>query len=339
MAHLFLQFYNNNKARTDLDEIMLANGFRNIAVGSSCRSKAGIFLAKIATLAIMPLRIQRGDVLLIQYPFKKYYTTLCRVAHRRGAKVVTLVHDLGCFRRKKLTVQQEIARLDHTDVLIVHNESMAQFLSSHGYRRPMVTLGIFDYLATPLATTPTKRADEPWTVVYAGGLAKRKSTFIYLLDAVIEGWKMFVHGRGLDEEEARSWRNVESRVFIRSDDFVRESVGHFGLVWDGISIDECAGQWGEYLRVNNPHKTSFYLRAGKPVIMWNKAALTPFVLREGVGVAVSSLRDIGHKLNEISADDYAQMCRNVERVSALLADGHYFKTAFAAAMERLNDNH
>lgn len=337
MANLFLQFYNSNKARTDLDAIMSANGFRNIAVCSSCRSKVGIFWAKLATLAIMPMRIKRGDVLLIQYPFKKYYTLLCRIAHRRGARVVTLVHDLGCFRRKKLTVEQEVERLGHTDVLIVHNESMMQFLSDHGYRRPMVTLGIFDYLATPSATIPQKRDDEPWSVVYAGGLAKRKSTFIYLLDAVIEGWKMFVHGRGLDEEEARAWQHVESRGFIRSDDFVRQSVGHFGLVWDGVSIDECAGQWGEYLRVNNPHKTSFYLRAGKPVIMWSKAALTPFVLREGVGIAVDSLKDIGQKLNDISADDYARMCRNVERVGALLADGHYFKTAFAEAVGKLKE--
>ena len=61
---------------------------------------------------------------IMQYPLKKYYELVCDMAHVRGARVVTLIHDLGSFRRKALSVEREIRRLNHSDVVIAHNESM-----------------------------------------------------------------------------------------------------------------------------------------------------------------------------------------------------------------------
>ena len=52
---------------------------------------------------------------------------------------------------------------------------------------------------------------------------------------------------------------------------------NFGLVWDGTSLDGCNGRYGEYLKFNNPHKTSLYLSCGIPVIIWKEAALADFV--------------------------------------------------------------
>ena len=133
---------------------------------------------------------------------------------------------------------------------------------------------------------------------------------------------------GADEK----WKSITFRGFIRPDDFVRSSIGHFGLVWDGSSIDECTGDWGEYLRINNPHKTSFYIRSGKPVIMWEKSALTPFVLREGVGIAVNSLREIGDKLKSITPEQYYGLCQRAAAVSKHLSSGHYFREAYRKAL-------
>ena len=44
--------------------------------------------------------------------------------------------------------------------------------------------------------------------------------------------------------------------------------GQFGLIWDGSSVNTCEGNFGEYLRYNNPHKISLYLACGLPVIIW-----------------------------------------------------------------------
>lgn len=335
MSNLYLQIPSGNKAKEDIDVIMAQEGFRNVAVSLSSHNAVARFISKLLSVLLLVLRVHKGDVFLVQYPFKKYYSLVCQLTHLKGGKVITLIHDLGSFRRKKLTVEQENVRLSHTDVLIVHNEAMLQFLVEHGFKKPIVTLGIFDYLAPTPGNTPVKEANEPWQVVYAGGLAKRKNTFLYLLDEHIQGWHFNIHGKGLDEEFTKDWKNITSCGFIKSDDFIHQSIGHFGLVWDGSSIDECAGDWGVYLRVNNPHKTSFYLRSGKPVIMWSEAALTPFVLREGAGIAVSSLREIGTALAALTPAQYETMCNNAKAVSQKLANGYYFKEAFASAIKLL----
>lgn len=334
--NISLKLVARNKAKEDIDLLMLDRDFRNVAIGSSWGGSIGRFFAKLLTVACLPFRVSRGDTLLVQYPFKKYYPTVCRIMHWRGGHVVTLIHDLGCFRRKKLTIEQEVRKLMLTDVLIVHNDSMLRFLRDHGYQRPMLTLDIFDYLAPsqdePL---PVHEEGQPWDVVYAGGLAERKNRFLYDLDKRLPDdccWHLYIHGKGLDEEKAAHWHHITMRGFIGSDDFVRHSIGHFGLVWDGSSVDECAGAWGEYLKVNNPHKTSFYLRSGKPVIIWRDAALAPFVEREGVGITVGSLAELHDRLSSVTTADYEAMLRRVEVIRERLAKGYYFEKAFTQAL-------
>lgn len=331
----YLKLDTGNKAKEDIDFLMAQHDFQNVAVGSNLHGKVGRFFAKLLSVVLLPTKLNSGDVLLVQYPFKKYYPSLCRIAHMRGAKVITLIHDLGCFRRKKLTVEEEIKKLSLSDVLIVHNESMQKFLADNGYKRPMLTLGIFDYLAPDAAQAAKQHIDgELWDVVYAGGLAERKNAFLYKFDEQFPEdccWTLHIHGKGLDEQKAAAWKHIKPRGFIKSDDFIKESVGHFGLVWDGSSIYECAGDWGVYLKVNNPHKTSFYLRSGKPVIIWKKAALAEFVEREGVGITVESLCDIEAALRKMTEEEYKAMTERVKMIQKRLAEGYYFKNAFDKA--------
>lgn len=335
----YLRLDTGNKAKEDIDCLMAEDGFINIAIGSSWHGKIGRFFAKLLSLLILPFRIGSNDILLIQYPFKKYYPSLCRITHMRGGKVITLIHDLGCFRRKKLTIEEEIKKLDLTDVLIVHNESMKKFLQDNGYSKPMIVLEIFDYLADGDPKQEVAHDEgEPWDVVYAGGLAERKNKFLYILDNALEkdiDWTMHIHGKGLDEEKASTWTHIKSRGFIKSDDFIKESIGHFGLVWDGAGIDECSGDWGVYLKVNNPHKTSFYLRSGKPVIIWKQAALAPFIERMNIGITVDSLRDIDKRLKGLTNEDYQNMLENVQTIRKQLSTGYYFKKAFNNAKNLL----
>lgn len=335
MRKLFLHIPSGNKAKEDIDILMSQFGFKNVAIYCSSHNSVARFFVKTLSVMLLLVRVKRGDVLLIQYPFKKFYSLACILCHVKGGKVITIVHDLGCCRRKKLTEQHEIRRLSHTDVLIVHNEAMMHFLKTRGFAKPMVTLGIFDYLAQSPGSTPKKEIDQTWQVVYAGGLARRKNMFLYMLDNHINGWFFNIYGKGLEQDEAKTWHNITPMGFIKSDDFIKSSIGHFGLVWDGSSIDACDGEWGSYLLINNPHKTSFYLRAGKPVIMWNKAALTPFILKYNVGIAVSSLHEIGKKLSAITPQQYATMCDNVLKISVLLQQGHFFSQAFHCAVEKL----
>lgn len=101
---------------------------------------------------------------------------MCQIAHCKGAKVVVVIHDLGSFRRKKLTVAQEIHRLGHADYIIAHNSRMKQWLLDNGCKVPLGVLEIFDYLSETTASSHLVPS-QPYGVVYAGALNPRKNTF------------------------------------------------------------------------------------------------------------------------------------------------------------------
>ena len=103
--------------------------------------------------------------------------------------------------------------------------------------------------------------------------------------------------------------------------------GKFGLVWDGYSADGCQGTFGQYLKLNNPHKTSLYLASGLPVIIWKEAALASFIVENNLGFAVDKLSEINEKLSQISDEQYKIMANNVKGISAKLRNGEYIKTA------------
>ena len=122
---------------------------------------------------------------------------------------------------------------------------------------------------------------------------------------------------------------------ISPDDFVAQCEADFGLVWDGSSLDECDGEWGRYLLVNNPHKTSFYLRAGIPVIVWAESAMAPFILEHGIGIAIHSIRELKDLLVKMPDETYSRLKSNAINFSKLLGNGTYTRRAFHEAMKSI----
>jgi hypothetical protein len=326
--HYFIKL-TTNKPKNDINQIVESMGYLPTTSLLNAQSAMSRFFVKIWAVFSVLLRVGRGDVLLIQYPLKKFYTVSCILAHVRGGKVVTLVHDLGTFRRHKLSAAHEIRRLSHSDVIVVHNPSMQRWLVQHDCKVPLCCLGIFDYLssANPAASTGPHT---PWRVVFGGGLGKWRSGFLYNLDNYVHAWELQIYGKGFQEEFALRWTKIHYCGQLPPDDFVAHVEADFGLVWDGDSMDECIGNWGTYLLVNNPHKTSFYLRAGLPVIIWNRAAMAPFVLQNKVGLTVGSLKDIDKVLTALSPADYEVLRRNARALGQRLAEGYYTKQALQA---------
>ena len=323
-----------NAAKRHVDEIAHREGFRDVAVKTG-KGKVATFFRKLFSMASLLVRIGKGDVLLIQYPFKKFYVIQCKIAHLKGAKSITLIHDLGTFRRGKLTAEQEINRLSHTDAIIVHNQRMNNWLTEHGCKLPLVNLDIFDYLSPNEPKTDHTAVAQP-SIVFAGGISRRKSSFIYNLDSCLDGCCMNLYGSGLEQGADKEWKNIKYHGPIGSDEFIRTIDSDWGLVWDGDSVDGCSGVWGSYLKINNPHKTSFYLRAGLPVIVWKESAMAPFILENKLGIAVDSLRELPKVLTSITPVQYDEFKQAAMREKNLLNDGHYFKKAFEAALDRLH---
>ena len=84
---------------------------------------------------------------------------------------------------------------------------------------------------------------------------------------------------------------------------------------------------GNYMRYNNPHKASLYLSTGQPVIIWKKAALAEFVIKNKVGIAVDSLENLDEILDKITAEQYQLMKNNTIKLASSLRSGQFIKQA------------
>lgn len=252
---------------------------------------------------------------------------------RRQANIIILVHDIDFLRGACVNEEgkmlsnsmKEISRL--SDVLIIHNAAMRVCLERAGISADkLVEIGLFDYLASEFESKAERRFNE---IVIAGNLSLQKAAYLSSLGEVQRvHWNLFGPNFGSGKIASD---NITYCGCFPPDELPRHLKGAFGLVWDGTSIDSCTGSYGEYLRFNNPHKTSMYLACGIPIIIWSHAALADFVVKEGVGVKVDSLRDISGVLDKITPDQYWQLVGNARRIGSRLRKGYYLSQAIDRA--------
>ena len=320
-----------NKAKADIEQIMTDTGFQNAGIDQS-RTRRGVanFISNLTGVLKAVTRIRRGDIVMLQYPLKKYFTFVCRMAHARGAKTATVIHDLGSCRRKALSVEKEIQRLGNADYVIASNEVMRQYLVDNGLQSATGALMLFDYLGNEQAPERKAPGHMP-RVAYAGKISKRKNSFIWKWGPAIDGYEVDLYGDGFTRAEAQAPEAITEHGFTAPDKFISKCQSHYGLVWDGDSLDTCSGDWGEYLALNSPHKASFYLRAGLPLIVWKGSALADYVAETGIGIPIDSLHELAARLRQITPAQYDQMAQNVARVNSDIASGRYFARAFAKA--------
>lgn len=330
----YISMESPNTAKRHVDELMKRMDFADLAVKTG-KGKVATFFRKLFSMVNLLFKLKKGDVLVIQYPFKKFYVIQCKIAHMKGAKTITLIHDLGTFRRRKLTAEQEIKRLSHTDVIIVHNQSMNNWLTEHGCKAPLVNLDIFDYLSTEEPVSTPHMLNEKPTITFAGGISRRKTGFLYQVDEVLDGCHFDLYGSGLIPGTEIEWKNTIYHGQIDSDEFIRTTTADWGLIWDGDTIDCCSGIWGSYLRINNPHKASFCLRAGLPVIVWKESAMAPFITSNGVGITVDSLRELPERLRNITQTEYDSYKQAAMTMKEKLNKGYFFKKAFESAVQAI----
>lgn len=321
-----------NKAKSDYEDIAASLGARNLGLARSYGgNKIAGFLLNLVGIVKASLLLRRGDRLFLQYPVKKYFTFLCRVARLRGAETMVLIHDLGSCRRKKLSVEQEIRRLSYAGHVIATNQRMACWLKEHGLKGDIQALGLHDYLSpAPLPKQPISSSDRHVRVVYAGSLSMKKNAFFVKISQELKDFRLIVYGNrdglaGLTENP-----NIEWHDFLESDEFIRTVRADFGLVWDGDSMDTCSGAWGEYLRLNTPHKASFYLRAGLPLIVWKESAIAPIIENEGIGFAVSSLSEIPQRLSTLTAADLQHMKQQAAHMAKRINEGQFLSQALSS---------
>ena len=253
-------------------------------------------------------KLKEGDVLIIQFPLQEgfiFASHLLKNLKKKNIKTIAVIHDLETLRitkdntiskkRKIRLYIEEIPALKQFSKIVVHNQSMKKALMKKGISEDsMVTLKMFDYLIKEGNELPESTKSEENNIIIAGNLSSYKVGYVYELP-----WHL---------------------------------KGAYGLVWDGDTAKTCSGIFGDYLRINNPHKTSLYLACGIPIITWNKAAIAQYVRKNRVGITVSSLDEINEKLKDVSKDEYNLMRKNAKKCSERVRKGYYLKKAIQEAL-------
>lgn len=321
-----------NKARMDAQHIAEREGFVPLPVRAKATASGGPGSKALLALQAggdwlrMCLRLRRGDLLLVQYPyFPVKAAPLARLGLRflrwKGVCTAALVHDLDSRRGigGKAAEWSDRKLLPAFDRIICHNASMRSVLAGQGIPdENLIELGLFDYLTDASAVRRTLSME----VCVAGNLRRDKSGYLYALPRCGVTWRLYGSGWAGEERTDIIWCGAK-----KPEELPGQLTGAFGLVWDGDSPDTCTGRYGEYLALNNPHKLSLYLTAGMPVAIWSGSAMADFVRGSGVGLAVDSLEMLGDALRALTPEMYEKMALRAAGIGDRLRRGEYLAAA------------
>ncbi|MDC6367451.1 MULTISPECIES: beta-1,6-galactofuranosyltransferase [Flavobacteriaceae] len=324
-----------SKPKMDCETVMATYGYKNLGFAQTNHPSSAVG-AIISFLGITRglLRLPFKSTFCMQYPLSKFYGYVTTMARLKGCKVLMVVHDVKSLMGKSKDIAKEMKKFNKADILILHNDAMIKWFYENGYKGKTVPLYLFDYL--PEGKLPKMQAMEVGRdIVFAGGLGMEKSAFLYKIDGLpLKSFCFKLFGNGFQEHLL----NMDETVLKYGGKFSPNEVmhhlkGNFGLVWNGDSITECSGNFGKYLLYNNPHKTSLYILAGLPIIIWTKAEMAKFVEREQIGLSIESLEELPEKIQGLSKERYEKILANVARVRTKLANGGYLTDALQQVEE------
>lgn len=259
------------------------------------------------------LTLRKSDTLVFNFPVAKpfwFFFVTTRIVC--NFKMVALIHDIDSLRG---VIGLDLERLVKCDMVISHNSQMTNYLCKYISREKIKEIKIFDYLSIN-KLIDRNISDNTRGVIYAGNLSREKCAFIYEPECELNLY-------GVNYENNDNPRYYGS-FDAQSPDKIRMDGMQFGLVWDGDSTGTCSGMFGEYLKYNNPHKTSLYLSMELPIFIWKDAALAEFVIRNDVGYAIESIKEMNEIISLLTKDEYMKLSYNTKMVSRKIRSGYYF---------------
>lgn len=315
------------KAKRDINHFLAADGFKvwNLDLPISHLDKILFRYLKLPKL----FKGNSPDNLVFQYPVYSLFLTqqiIQQVRRKTKANLIFMIHDVEALRvyvDDSKFAQAEIAIFNAVDVLIVHNQKMKAYLKKQGVKTKMVVLEIFDYY-NPQSLQMSKEYNR--SICFAGNLEKAD----FLEKVNFKQVKLNIYGPNPHPVYPEA---VNYCGAYAPDELPTHLKENFGLIWDGDSLEQCQGVFGNYMRYNNPHKTSLYLSSGIPVIIWKQAALADFVQKYQVGLVVESLTEVDELLSELTVEEYYKLKENTLRLAERLRSGDFIKTAIAQALK------
>lgn len=322
-------FHNaGSKARSDADALLYQRYGEPFVVRrarefTSFLQKVGYVLNPSIERDLLKLRFAHGKTAVLQHPCGGNFILMaCLDSFLAHNKPILLVHDYESLRGY-IDADRELAIFNAAEVLISHNECMTAEMRSRGVKAPCVELELFDYLLPGAA--PRQDYELTGRVVFAGNL--EKSTWLKVPGFADLGVGFQLYGDGYSKEAMGGAHVVYKGSFSPEKIPYQLAGGSFGLIWDGDSLDTCAGTMGRYMRYNNPHKLSLYIAAGLPVAVWREAAVARFVQTYNIGIVVDSLWELKDAIARVTQDEYSAMLASVATLQARVTSGYYLNRA------------
>lgn len=282
-------------------------------------------------------KIESNSILLLQVPIYVHQLSrihfLKKIKFQKKVKLIFVVHDVEELRvafNNNFQKKQFEDMLKLADVIVVHNEVMANFFEKKGFpEEKIVNLKIFDYLYN---FDPNKKVIFSKKVIIAGNLDEKKTEYLKKIDKIDA--KFDLYGPNYVKKDSNK---ITYKGVVPANDLPNLLDSGFGLIWDGNSIETCSGYFGNYLKYNNPHKLSLYLTAGLPVFIWSKAAEAKFVDENHLGYTIDSLSDIPLILEKLTLADYNRLIENVRLVGEKISRGDFMTVALTDAINNIKE--
>lgn len=345
--HKLIQKTAGVKARQDVETIFKWNNFKKIEIpclieGRENKTRLGKIKAHYDVYMLWKnalKKIKKNDWIYIQFPLLEHtmlFSLLIKNLEKRGIHTSIIIHDVEAIRftlrndvplSRKIRMRfEEISSFKNCSKIIVHNEKMKSFMHEKWkiHKDKMDILGIFDYLVENYneELLEKRNLSRKGPVIIAGALSKHKAGYIYNLP---ENCNFNLYGINFEREKASSNTNYVGA--FNPEELIYNLQGSFGLVWDGDNSATCTGVYGDYLKINNPHKTSMYLAAGIPVIIWEEAALANFIKKNHCGITIKSTDEIRNIIDNMLDEEYETLKANACKIGGKLRRGYFLKSA------------
>lgn len=318
------------KARVDISTILKNNGYieKEIFVGNNKKQIFKELFLQRKQLWRIVHTLEDNSFLVIQYPWNTMYYGFAKMIKKITSrkKIVTciIIHDLNGIRKVSKSssfyykyIVKENKYLDLFDNIICHNKKMEEVLVGNGIDKKKIRkLEVFDYLLSEEISCSNKIVKNTIKIIVAGNLSRAKAGYIYKLGNQSIKYELF--GPFYDGSNRR---NIHYNGVFLPDELPKYLQNGFGLVWDGESVERCEGVFGEYMKINNPHKLSLYIASGIPVIVWGESAIADFVRKNKIGLCIDSLKDIEKRIQELSQEDIDNMLKNVMNIRKSIVKG------------------